>query len=159
MLEAIRLGQVDAGLCQEPALTILKASGVKVLVNAMETADAERYLGGPYEFMGVSVRTKEMDARRAEMQGLARGLDAALKALPQMPAAQMVRAFPQELFAGSSTGQFEDVLARYKGSLYPESVKIDLPAAHRVADTLKIAGLVPDNADVSKLHDTTVVGG
>ena len=159
ILEAVRLGQVDAALCQEPALTVLKAAGVKVLVNAMETADAERYLGGPYEFMGVSVRAKEMDARRAEMQALASGLDQALKALPQMPASQMIRAFPQELFAGSSTAQFEDVLARYKGALYPQSVKIDLPAVHRVADTLKVAGLVPENADVSKLHDTTIVGG
>ena len=120
---------------------------------------AERYLGGPYEFTGVSVRAKEIDARRAEMQALARGLDEALKALPQMPASQLIKAFPQELFAGSSTAQFEDVLARYKGSLYPQSVKIDLPAAHRVADTLKVAGLVPENADVSKLHDTTIVGG
>lgn len=159
ILEALRQGQVEAGLVQEPALTLLERAGARVLVNAMDSADAQRHLGGAYEFMGVSVRTKEMDVRRAEMQALARGLDDALKAMPKMPPDQMINAFPKELFAGSDIKQFENVLARYKGSLYPDSVKIDLPAAKRVADTLKIAGLVAANADVSRLHDTTVVGG
>jgi NitT/TauT family transport system substrate-binding protein len=79
--------------------------------------------------------------------------------MPKMPPDQMIKAFPRELFAGSDVKQFEDVLARYKASLYPTSVKIDLPAAQRVAETLKIAGLVAPTADVSGLHDTTVVGG
>jgi NitT/TauT family transport system substrate-binding protein len=159
ILEALRQGQVDAGLVQEPALTLLSRAGSRILVNAMDSRDADRHLGGAYEFMGVSVRAKEMDARRAEMQALARGLDAALKAMPKMPADQMIKAFPKELFAGSDIKQFEDVLARYKGSLYPDSAKIDLPAVKRVATTLKTAGLVPANADVSGLHDTSVFGG
>ena len=158
ILEALRQGQVDAGLVQDPALSILARSGSRVLVNAMQTADAHKYLGGPYEFMGVSVRGKEIDSRRAEMQALARGLDDALKAMPTMPPEQMITAFPKELFAGSDVQQFVDVLARYRGSLYPESVKIDLQAAGRVADTLKTAGLIPANADVSGLHDTTIAG-
>jgi NitT/TauT family transport system substrate-binding protein len=159
ILEALRQGQVDAGLVQEPALTLLGRAGSRVLVNAMDSADAQKHLGGAYEFMGVSVRTKEMDARRAEMQAIARGLDDALKAIPKMPPDQMIKAFPRELFAGSDVKQFEDVLARYKSSLYPQSVRIDVPAAQRVAETLKIAGLVPPNADVSRLHDTSIVGG
>ena len=159
ILEALRQGQVDAGLVQDPALSILARSGARVLVNAMQTADAHKYLGGPYEFMGVSVRAKEIESRRAEMQALARGLDDALKAMPTMPPDQMIKAFPKELFAGSDMQQFEDVLARYRGSLYPDSVKIDLQAAGRVAETLKTAGLIPANADVSGLHDTTIAGG
>lgn len=159
LLEALRQGQVDAGLVQEPALTILAGAGARILVNAMDSADAQRHLGGAYEFMGVSVRAKEVESRRAEMQALARGLDEALKAMPRMPPDQMIKAFPKELFAGASAKQFEDVLARYKGSLYPNSPNIDVAAAKRVADTLKTAGLVPANADVSALHDTTIVGG
>jgi NitT/TauT family transport system substrate-binding protein len=159
ILEALRQGQVDAGLIQEPALTLLTQSGSRVLVNAMNSADAEKHLGGAYEFMGVSVRGKELETRRTEMQALARGLDSALKAIPQMPPEQMISAFPRALFAGSDTKQFEDVLRRYKAALYPDSAKIDLPAVRRVAETLKTAGLVPAGADISKLHDTTVVGG
>jgi NitT/TauT family transport system substrate-binding protein len=159
ILEALRLGQVDAGLVQEPALTILAQSGSRVMVNAMVSADSHKYLGGAYEFMGVSVRAKEFETRRAEMHAIARGLDDALKAMPDMPPEEMIKAFPRELFAGSDVKQFEDVLARYKSSLYPDSVKIDLPAARRVADTLKSAGLIPATADVSGLHDTSIVGG
>jgi len=46
LLEALRQGQIDAGLVQEPALTLLSRSGARVLVNAMDLADARKHLGG-----------------------------------------------------------------------------------------------------------------
>src|SRR3989454_8096025 len=49
LLEALRQGQIDAGLVQEPALTLLQKAGARVLVNAMDLSDARRYLGGTYE--------------------------------------------------------------------------------------------------------------
>lgn len=159
LLEALRQNQIDAGLVQEPALTILSNSGARVLVNAMDLAQTTKLLGGPYEFMGVSVRTKEMEARKAEMQAVARALDDALKALRTMPPAELMTAFPKELLAGGNTDQMRDVLARYRTSLYPRNAVIDVSAVQRVAETLKTAGLVPANADVSKLHDTTIFRG
>lgn len=159
ILEALRQGQVDAGLVQEPALTILSRSGSRVLVNAMNYAEAEKYLGGPYEFMGVSVRTGEIAERKPEMLALAKGLDDALKALPKMKPEDIVNAFPKELLAGADVAQLRDVMARYRTSLYPDRVTIDLRASRRVADTLKIAGLIKPDADVSRLHDITIIGG
>jgi NitT/TauT family transport system substrate-binding protein len=73
--EPVRLGQVDAAWVQEPALSLLVKEGGKALVNFMETDDADKYLGGRYEFMGVSVRTAEITARRDEMRALARALE------------------------------------------------------------------------------------
>src|SRR5215472_12174284 len=81
LLEGLRQGQVDVGLVQEPALTLLQASGARVLVNAMDLDDARRYLGGAYEFMGVAVRGKEFEQRRPEMIELTRALTEALKAM------------------------------------------------------------------------------
>jgi NitT/TauT family transport system substrate-binding protein len=159
ILEALRQGQVNAGLVQEPALTILTKAGARTLVNAMDIADAQKYLGGPYEFMGVSVRAKEVDQRRAEMMQLAAGLDDALKAMPKMKADELVGALPKELLAGGNIEQFRDVLARYSSSLYPDRVTIDLASSRRVAETLKTAGLVKPDADVSGLHDTSIVKG
>jgi NitT/TauT family transport system substrate-binding protein len=144
---------------QEPALTILTKAGSRTLVNAMDIADAQKYLGGPYEFMGVSVRAKEVDERRAEMMQLAAGLDDALKAMPKMKADELVGALPKELLAGGNIEQYRDVLARYSGSLYPDRVTIDLASSRRVAETLKTAGLVKPDADVSGLHDTSIVKG
>ena len=63
LFEALRRGQVDAGMVQEPALTLISNEGGKVLFNAMNIEDAEKYLGGPYEFMGVAVRAEERDER------------------------------------------------------------------------------------------------
>lgn len=159
ILEALNQGQVDAGLVQEPALTILTRAGARTLVNAMDLADAQKYLGGPYEFMGVAVLTKEIPQRRAEMIALAKGLDDALKAMPKMKPDDMVGALPKELLAGSNTADLVEVLKRYSTSLYPDKVTIDLASSRRVADILKIAGLIKADADVTGLQDTTIVGG
>src|SRR3954468_14106367 len=67
LLEALRQGQVDAGVVQEPALTLLSKSGARVLMNGMELADARKYFGGSYEFMGVAARGKEFAERKPEM--------------------------------------------------------------------------------------------
>src|SRR5918998_6175368 len=63
LLEAVRQGQVDVGLVQEPALTLIERAGGRVLVNGMDIQDAERFLGGPHEFTGVAVRAAEIPAR------------------------------------------------------------------------------------------------
>src|SRR5438093_6376162 len=78
LLEALRQGQIDAGLVQEPALTVLSRSGARVLVNAMDLEDAKRHLGGSFEFMGVAVRAKEIEQRRPQMVALTKALAGAL---------------------------------------------------------------------------------
>src|SRR2546426_959686 len=42
LLEALRQGQIDVGLVQEPALTLLQKSGARVLVNAIDLPAAKR---------------------------------------------------------------------------------------------------------------------
>ena len=79
LLEALRQGQIDAGLVQEPALTLLQKAGSRVMVNGMDLADAEKYLGGTYEFMGVAVRGKEFEQRKAEMTALTKALSESLQ--------------------------------------------------------------------------------
>jgi len=158
LLEALRQGQIDAGLVQEPALTLLQDSGARVLVNLMDLADAHRYLGGTYEFMGVAVRGKEFEQRRPEMVQLARALADALKAMHTMSGDQLVAALPTEMTTGLDLKQFGGIIARHRDALYPESVTIDLAAARRVAQSLIVGGLIKPDADISGLHDTSIVG-
>jgi NitT/TauT family transport system substrate-binding protein len=158
LLEALRQGQIDAGLVQEPALTLLSRSGARVLVNAMDLADAKKYLGGTYEFMGMAVRGKEAERRKPEMIALAKALGDALKMLRTMNGDQLIGALPKEMTTGLDTKEFGDILVRYRGSLYPESAAIDLDAAKRVAQSLIIGGLLKPDANISGLHDTTIVG-
>ncbi|HEX2135486.1 MAG TPA: ABC transporter substrate-binding protein [Microvirga sp.] len=158
LLEALRQGQVDVGLVQEPALTLVERAGGRVLVNAMDAKDAERFLGGAYEFMGVAVRASEIPARRAEMEKLARALRNALQSLQTLSPDDLAKTLPRELTTGADLGEIRDVLARYRGSLYPTSVAIDLAASARVADSLKVAGLIPPDANTSGLYDTSIVG-
>src|SRR3954469_25822726 len=100
LLEALRQGQVDVGLVQEPALTLLQRAGGRVLMNGMDLEDAKNYLGGAFEFMGVAVRTKEFEQRRPEMIALAKALGDALKALHTMSGADIVGSFPKEMTTG-----------------------------------------------------------
>lgn len=158
LLEALRQGQLDAGLVQEPALTLIVAAGGKVLVNAMDAGDAKKYLGGNYEFMGVAVRASEIEQRKDEMTALAKGLQSALVAVQQMTPADLVKALPPEMTTGADLGQMRDILARYRASLYPTSVAMERAAEDRVAQSLTIAGLLPAGTDTSGLYDTAFAG-
>jgi NitT/TauT family transport system substrate-binding protein len=158
LLEALRQGQIDAGMVQEPALTLLRKSGARVLVNAMDLGDARQYLGGTYEFMGIAVRGKEFEQRKAEMIELTSALAEALKALRTMSGDQLAAALPKEMTTGLDTKELGEIIARHRDALYPESVKIDLAAARRVAQSLVVGGLIKADATISGLHDTSIVG-
>lgn len=158
LLEALRQGQLDVGLVQEPALTLLKRAGARVLVNAMDLEDAKHYLGGSFEFMGVAARAKEIEQRRPEMVALTKALGDALKALRGMTAEQLSAVFPKELTTGLDLKEFGEILLGHRDSLYPETVTIDLDAADRVRQSLIAGGLIKPDASISGLHDTTIVG-
>jgi NitT/TauT family transport system substrate-binding protein len=159
LLEALRLGQIDAGLVQEPALTLLQKSGARVIVNGMDLKDAQQYLGGAYEFMGVSVRTKEIADRRPELIAISKALADALTALRKMDGKQLVDALPKEMTTGLDLKEFGDILVRYRDSLYPETVAIDIDSSRRVQQSLIVGGLLKPDAKVDGLHDTSIAGG
>jgi NitT/TauT family transport system substrate-binding protein len=159
LLEALRQGQIDVGLVQEPALTLLKRAGARVIVNGMDLEDANKYLGGSFEFMGVSVRGKEIERRRPEMVAVAKALAEALQGLRKLSPDELVDAFPKAMTTGLDTKEFGQILARYRDSLYPETAKIDLEAAKRVAQSLIVSGLIKPETNIAGLHDTSIVGG
>jgi NitT/TauT family transport system substrate-binding protein len=159
LLEALRQGQIDVGLVQEPALTLVQRAGGRVLMNGMDLEDARNYLGGAFEFMGVAVRTKEIERRRPEMITLTKALGDALKALRRMSGAEIVAAFPKEMTTGLDLKEFGDIIARYRDSLYPETVNIDPDAARRVEQSLAAGGMLKPGASMTGLHDLSIAGG
>ena len=159
ILEALRQGQVDAGLVQEPALTLVSRAGGRVLANLMDEADAQRFLGGDYEFMGVAVREAERERRRDEMAALAQALKSALAATQAVSPDDLVTALPRETLIGADLGELRGILARYRASLYPTGIAMNRAAEDRVADSLKEAGLLTPDFDASGLYDTSITGG
>lgn len=158
LLEALRQGQMDAGMVQEPALTLIEQAGGKVLVNAMQSADAQKYLGGNYEFMGIAVRASEIDKRKDEIKGLVKAMQSALVAVQQLTPEDLVKALPPEMTTGADLSQMRDILGKYRASLYPASTAMDRAAEDRVAQSLTIAGLLPAGTDTSGLYDTAFAG-
>ena len=158
VFDALRIGQVDAAMLQEPALTLIVAAGGRELVNFMEIAEARTHLGGPYEFMGVAVRSAERDQRLGEMKRLATALARGLADTRTLPPAEIVAALPSALVAGSDVAQLRQIIERYRLSLYPESVSIERDAAERVVRAQEIAGLLqPGRVQLDTLLDTAAV--
>lgn len=159
LFDALRVGHVEAAMVQEPALTLITEAGGKSLVNFMNLDDANRHLGGPYSFMGVSVRTAEREQRLDEMRKLATALEKGLQLLQTMPVPKIVDALPQELIAGGNRPQLEAIIERYRASLYPTSVRIDVPSDERVAESQRVAGILKPEVDVHGVLDLDVVEG
>ncbi|MBI3026244.1 MAG: ABC transporter substrate-binding protein [Candidatus Tectomicrobia bacterium] len=159
LFDALRLGQVDAGMVQEPALSLLTDAGSRVIVNAMDIADATKFLGGPYEFMGVAVRSGERDQRLDEMRRLARALEKGLKATRTEPVEKLIGALPKAMVAGGNTKRLAAALGRYRKSLYPENARIDPAASLRVANSHKEAGILKPEVDIQGVLDLKVLGG
>lgn len=155
--DVLRIGDVDAGMVQEPALTLLEEDGARVLFNAMDIDDAEAQFGGPYEFMGVAVRDDEIDRRRDEMQRVGDALAAGLQTTRSLPGTELIDALPEELVAGEDTGLLADILDRYRTSLYPEGVAIDPPSVRRALDALYASGALEADLDLDDILDLDVL--
>jgi NitT/TauT family transport system substrate-binding protein len=76
-----------------------------------------------------------------------------------MNGGDLIAALPKEMVTGLDTKEFGEIIARYRDSLYPEAVNIDLAAADRVAQTLIVGGLLPAGTSISGLHDTAIAKG
>ncbi len=159
VFEALRLGQVDAGMVQEPALSLIVRAGGRELVNFMELDEAQAHLGGAYEFMGVAVRAEERDRRQPEMRRLASALARGLADTRSIEPRQIVEALPDELIAGGDVAQLTGIIERYRLSLYPEQVTVEVEPAERVMRAQEVAGLLAaGRVDLSALLDTSIAG-
>ena len=161
LFDALRLGQVDAGMVQEPALTLITEQGGGELMNFMEIEQATAELGGAYEFMGVAVRTEEREQRRDEMNKLAAALKKGLDdTRVNLSPDEIIAALPSALIAGGDVDQLKGIIQRYRASLYPESVVIDKAAAERVVKAHEAAEiLAPGQVDLDTLMDTSILEG
>ena len=135
---------------------IVKEGG-SVLFNAMDIEDANRVLGGAYEFMGVAYRGEEREERLDQMRRLARALEKGLQAQRDAAPAAIREALPKELLVGGDAEQFEEIVGRYRASLYPTSVAIDVDACQRVVSALAAGGVLKKDIDLKVLLDTEVV--
>jgi NitT/TauT family transport system substrate-binding protein len=160
VFDALRLGHVDAAMVQEPALSLTVKAGGRELVNFMDIEQARKHLGGPYEFMGVSVRAKERDQRLPEMRRLAIALRKGLADTKTISPDEIIAALPKPLVAGGDTGQLKEIIARYRDSLYPQNVTIDVAAVERVVKSQEVAEVLqPGKVDLKALLDTAALEG
>ena len=144
-------------MVQEPALSLIVEEGGRVLFNAMDIADAEKHLGGAYEFMGVAYRAAEREERLEQMRALARALEAGLRYQRDAPIGRLRESLPSELLVGGDGERFDQIVGRYRESLYPVDVRIDKAACERVVNSLRTGGALEADIDLDRLLDLEVV--
>jgi NitT/TauT family transport system substrate-binding protein len=110
--------------------------------------------------MGVSVRAKERDQRLPEMRRLAAALRKGLADTKAISPDDIIAALPKPLIAGGDTGQLKEIIARYRDSLYPQNVTIDVAAAERVVKSQEVAEVLqPGKVNLKALLDTAALEG
>ncbi len=149
LFEQLMSGQVDAGMVQEPSLTLGQREGSRVLVNLMNLEDTQEKLGGAYQFMGLNTRPDVLeDPNKVEqLRALSRGLVRANQWMLGVPGAEIVKFAPEELISGNKADVFAATLDAYKADLYPSDGKIDSEAVARVIDVQRKAGLIADGKE------------
>ncbi len=157
LYDALRLGQVDAGMVQEPALTLLREDGAGELINFMEIDEANEVFGGAYEFMGVAIRDGEQDERAEQLQGMARAMTRGLERVQTADVQDLLAALPSELVAGEDLDQLGDIVERYRASLWPTEVDLDEDAAQRVIISLQQADVLDADLTLDQALDTAVL--
>lgn len=134
LYEQLNRGQVEAGMVQEPSLSLIERAGGKVLVNFMRLEDVNRALGGPYQFLALSTRPEVLQAQDATARKLVRGLVNANRWVLGSPGADIVKSMPEELIAGGDVDAFAAALDRYKRDLYPPDGRLAIDPVQRVID-------------------------
>lgn len=135
-------GQVEAGMVQEPSLTLTERAGGRVLVNFMRLDDSQRALGGPYQFMGLNTRPEVLSTKAETARKLIRGLVRANRWILDNAGSAIVQAAPAELVAGGDVDVFAAALDRYKRDLYPADGKLVLDSVQRVIDVQQQSGAI-----------------
>jgi len=142
LYEQLVRGQVEAGMVQEPSLTLTERAGGRVLVNFMRLEDTERFLGGPYQFMGLNTRPEVLATKADTARKLIRGLIRANRWILANPGSAIVQAVPPDLVAGGELEVFAAALDRYKADLYPADGRLDPDAVQRVIAVQQASGAI-----------------
>lgn len=149
LFEQLVRGQIEAGMVQEPGLTLLERAGGSVLVNLMKLDDAQKYLGGPYHFMGLHTRPEVLANKPETARGLVRALAKGTRWILDNPGETSVKAAPPELVAGGDVEVFAGAVDRYRKDLYPDSAMFLPELVERVIDVQRQSGAIEPSQTVN----------
>jgi NitT/TauT family transport system substrate-binding protein len=158
LYEALVRGQVDAGMVQEPALTLAQKEGSKLLVNFMSRKDTTEQLGGAYQFMGINTRQDVLEKKPETLQKLIRAVTKANQWIRTAPGSEIVKNIPEELVAGGDNAVFAASLDQFKLDLYPDNPRLDAASIQRVIDVQKLSGALEREVTVDKVFTNKLLG-
>ena len=157
LFDALVRGQVDAGMVQEPALTLSLSRGSKLLVNFMTKKDSQEYLGGPYQFLGLNTRPEIVQQKPDLLKRIIRALDKANNWVRTTSGAEIAKNIAEELVAGGDLDVFAKSLDQFKLDLYPDTPRLDPAAIQRVIDAQKLSGAIDKDVKVEAVYTNALL--
>ena len=93
-----------------------------------------------------------------EEKKLAAALQKGLADTKTISADEIIAALPKALISGGDVDQLKQIIVRYRNSLYPDKVTIDVEAAERVLKSEEVANVLkPQQVNLKVLLDTAVL--
>jgi len=142
-LQTLLVGQVEAAMVQEPALTLASRKGARVLVNFMDQHQAQTVLGGQYQFMGLITRPDVIASNPSLVQRMSNAIVKANRFISKEPGPTIAGLIPESLLVGGDPALLGEILDQFKGHLYPADGRIQSEDVARVVEAQRSSGLLP----------------
>ena len=127
-------------MVQEPSLTLTERAGGRVLVNFMQLDDTQRFLGGPYQFMGLNTRPDVLEKHPETARKLARALIRASRWILENSGAATVRAAPRTSSPGATSTCSRTPSSATSATSIPATASSCLDSVQRVIDVQQQSG-------------------
>jgi NitT/TauT family transport system substrate-binding protein len=143
ILQTLLVGQVEAAMVQEPALTLASRKGARILVNFMDQHQAHTVLGGQYQFMGLITRPDVIAGNPSLVQRMSNAIVKANRFITTESGPTIAGLIPESLLVGGDPALLGEILDQFKGHLYPPDGKIQSADVTRVLEAQRSSGLLP----------------
>lgn len=158
-LGLLKRGDADAAMLQEPSMLKLRREGARVLVSFFTTEDAQRYLGGMYQFCGLVATQDTIDKDPETVGRLVRALVGAKKFMRASKGADIVKLLTDQQIVGQSRADLIEMLDLHKDQIFsPDGVMYE-SEMEKVVAAQRRSGVLPPDAviDVKALATTRFV--
>lgn len=158
-LGLIKRGDADAAMLQEPSMLQLRREGARVLVSFFTTEDAQKYLGGMYQFCGLVATQDTIDKDPETVGRLVRALVGAQKFIRASKGADIVKILTDQQIVGQNRADLIEMLDLHKDQIFsPDGIMYD-SEMEKVVAAQKKSGVLPADAviDVRTLATTRFV--
>lgn len=157
-INALKAGQVDAAILQEPALSIVLKQGGKELANLYDRKQAQAAFGGGYQFTGLVTTPAAISAKVDLVQRMVNAVVQADRFIAANSGLDIAAKLPDQAIVGGDRAAFAKILDQYKQAIYSADGQIHADEVDTVAKVQAASGsLTGPKPDMTQFFTNTFV--